>query len=731
MTIHESPGRSPIAIIGMGCRMPQADGVDAFWELLRNGSDAISEVPSSRWDVDALWSADAAAPGKTYCRWGGFIDDGDQFDAAVFDIDAREAEFMDPQQGMVLECAWHALEHAGIAPSSLRGSNTGSFVGISNSDFDRKLCHDLNRLRLLAGTGTSYSIVANRLSYSLGLCGPSIAIDLACASSLIAVHLACQSLLSFECDLALAGGVHLILSPEKTITFSQGKLLAGDGRCKSFADSADGYVRGEGCGMIALKRLCDAELAHDPIVAVILGSATNHNGASNGLSAPFGVAQEKVLHAAYSSARSDPTSIGYIEAHSPGTFLGDLIEVRALAKVLTPGRERGNPCFIGSVKSNIGHLEGAAGIAGLIKIALVVHYEFVPKTLHVSKLARSLPLSPGVLEVATQAVNWPAGGSRRAGVSSFSFGGANAHVLIEGPPPVQEITADKLSSELILLLSARSSSALEALAARYISYFDERPAINFLDVCYTAALGRSHLAHRLAVTASAPEDAKRELLNILQQQNTSTTRIGIAPARAPAIELWLNPAHVSIDRLELPLLLQQRANRLQEFYSSSESNAAVKTEEESGNLRSLVLLMLLRTIGLAPSVIRIDMSRTDDILIQSLRNTTTTQRTIEALNLELKSWRHFEVLPMSERSAGRPPAFVVDFTTSESHQTMAQIVAAAYVAGIVPQWQSIFGAGRRISTAPKYPFQRQRYWTRSVAPQVQPAGMKTEEGGLA
>lgn len=717
--------RPSIAIVGMGCRMPKGDGIDAFWRTLRDGVDAISEVPGSRWDVDELSCDDASTPGKTYCRFGGFVTDGDCFDADVFDIDPREAKFMDPQQGMVLECAWHALEHAGIAPTSLRGSNTGTFVGISNCDFDRKLCGDLTNLELLAGTGTSYSIVANRLAYALGLCGPSIAVDLACASSLIAVHLACQSLICGECDMALAGGVHLILSPEKTITFSRGNALARDGRCKSFAGNADGYVRGEGCGMIALKRLDDAQRDGDPIVALIRGSATNHNGPSNGLSAPLGSAQERVVRTAYAAANIDPSTVGYIEAHSPGTLIGDQIEVRALAKVLTPGREPGNPCLIGSVKSNIGHLEGAAGIASLIKAALTVNSDTIPQTLHAEQLNRNLPLVPGMLEIATQPKKWK--GCRRAGVSSFSFGGANAHVLVEEPPRMSAAPSASLS-EAVLVLSARSPQALREQAAQYAEYLRE-DAIpeSFFGVCYTAATGRSHFPHRLAIVSRSAAEASRSLIEWLQGANVGDMFAGVAPMRAPPIELRFGAA-CELSKLKLPSPLQQSADRLLEWFAAELAND-FNADERIHATHLFALVTLLRVAGLAPAFLRDDFSAAPDYSMQRLLDAPLQQRAAAALNCELKLLQRCQLIDRKVITASKPANFVID--CAENPASFLQTVASAYVAGITPAWEAVLGERRRVSCAPKYPFQRNRYWIHSVVSSAQPTIRQQVRSGNA
>jgi len=513
----------PIAVIGLGGRFPgsdgpdangpSTDGVDALWTVLRNEVDAIRDVPAGRWP-----SSEAAD------ERGGFIEQGDWFDAPLFGITDREAERMDPQQGLVLEAGWQALEHAGLAPDSLAGAGVGVFVGASTCDFDRRLAL-LDDLDARAATGGSGSIVANRLSYTLGVCGPSLSIDVACASSLAAVHLACQALQLGECDLALAGGVQLILSPVNMRAFTRGGMLARDGRTKSFSAQADGYGCGEGCGMIALKRLDEAVRDRDTIWAIVRGSAVNHNGASNGLSAPFGRAQELLLRRALALGDVAPASIGYVEAHSAGTLLGDAIEVKALKHVLSEGRDADRPCLLGSVKPNLGHLEGAAGIASLMKAILAMHHGWIPKTLHCDPISGHLQLANSALRVASVSQPWPAHNHpRRAGVSAFSFGGANAHIVLEQAPPTPARAPVPARDRWVLPIGAASRGALRVLASRYVEHLATvaaaaDPQTACADLCYTASVGRAHLPHRLAVIAETPERARQRLLAFLGERS--------------------------------------------------------------------------------------------------------------------------------------------------------------------------------------------------------------------
>ena len=432
-----------IAIVGMGCRFPGADGPAAFWRLLRDGVDAVREVPADRWDVEALYDPDPRAPGKMSTRWGGFLERIDGFDAGFFSISPREAMRMDPQQRLLLEVAWEALEDAGIDPDALAGSSTGVFVGISASDYGQLQFADPGLSDAYAGTGGALSIAANRLSYVLDLRGPSMAIDTACSSSLVALHLACRALADGECAAAIVGGVNLLLQAGVTVNFSKAGFMSPDGRCRAFDAGANGYVRGEGAGVVVLKPLAAALADGDAIHAVISGSAVNQDGRSNGLTAPSRAAQEAVVREACRRAGVRPGRLQYVEAHGTGTPLGDPIEAAALGAVLGDGRAEGGRCAIGSVKSNIGHLEAAAGIAGVIKVALALRHRELPGSLH---LHRPNPeIAWGALPIAVQATTspWPGDpGDGLAGVSSFGFGGTNAHVVLaEAPSPSRRTDA--------------------------------------------------------------------------------------------------------------------------------------------------------------------------------------------------------------------------------------------------------------------------------------------------
>ncbi|MFP2903718.1 type I polyketide synthase [Pyxidicoccus sp. 3LFB2] len=498
-----APLESTIAVVSMGCRLPGSPTPEALWELLQRGGDAITEVPESRWDVRHFYNSELGPPGKMNTRWGGFLERVEQFDPLFFGISPREAIRMDPQQRLLLEVTWEALERAGQAPHALQGSRTGVFVGISSNDYAQRQFSDPTLLDAYAGTGNAHSIAANRISYLLGLRGPSMAVDTACSSSLVSVHLACQSLRAGECDMALAGGVNLILNPDLTIAFSQAGMMSRSGRCKSFDAAADGYVRSEGCGVIVLKRLADAQAAGDPILAVVHGSAVNHDGPSNGLTAPSGIAQQEVIRAALKQARLLPEQISYIEAHGTGTALGDPIEFGALEAVLMQGRTPAQRCLLGSVKANIGHMEAAAGIGGLVKTILMLQHGEVPPQVHFQQLNPHISLDQTAFHIPTRSEPWPQeAGARFAGISSFGFGGTNAHVVVgEAPRPAPTILGEPERSRHLLTLSARSEQALRDLAQQYQARLTGPDAPALGDVCFTANTGRDAWEHRLAVTA--------------------------------------------------------------------------------------------------------------------------------------------------------------------------------------------------------------------------------------
>jgi acyl transferase domain-containing protein/acyl carrier protein len=493
----------PIAVVGMGCRFPGGgDDPHSYWRILRDGVDAITEVPPDRWDIEDYFDSDPDVEGKMYSRWGGFIRDIDQFDPLFFKISPKEAIWMDPQQRLLLEVTWEALENAGQDPAALMNSLTGVFVGISGGDYADLSSSRIDVRELYSGTGNAFSVASGRISYSLGLRGPCMSIDTACSSSLVATHLAIQSLRLGECDMALAAGVNLILVPEPTIIFCKGRMLSFDGHCKTFDAGADGYVRGEGCGVIVLKRLSDAQADGDRIHAVLCGSAVNQDGRSSGLTAPNGVAQEAVIRAALKNAGVDPSAVDYIEAHGTATPLGDPIEMHALNAVMGQAHTREKPLIVSSLKPNIGHLEPAAGIASLIKAILAIDRAQIPPHPLFKTPSPHIPWEEIPIVVPTELTAWPGDGeSRVAGVSSFGFSGTNAHVILRQAPAQnkQDKSGAVERPYHLLALSAATQDALNATAKRYAARLASPEVDSIADICHTAGVGRKHLEQRLAI----------------------------------------------------------------------------------------------------------------------------------------------------------------------------------------------------------------------------------------
>jgi acyl transferase domain-containing protein/SAM-dependent methyltransferase len=523
---------SPIAVIGTACRFPGgAEDTVAFWRLLREGFDAIRTIPESRWDIDAYYDPDPDAPGKMSTKWGGFLEHMDYFDAEFFGISPREAMSMDPQQRLLLEVSWEALEHAGQVSTKLIGSRTGVFVGMDGNDYLQLLMKsDPNRLEAYFASGGSASAASGRLSYVFGLQGPSMTINTACSSSLAAVHLACQSLRDGECSMALAGGVNIISMPSTMIVLSKAGMLAADGRCKTFDATADGFGRGEGCGMIVLKQLTDAVKDGDNILAVIRGSAVNQDGRGNGFSAPNGLAQEEVLNAALSNAGVKAVDVQYVEAHGTGTSLGDPIEINALASIYCRDRSSDDPLFIGSVKTNIGHLEAASGIASLIKVVLCLLNEEIPPHLHLGKLNPYISWSDMPIRVVDNGILWPKGVKKRiAGVSAFGFSGTNAHVIVEeAPMPVTQVSGENRPLHL-LTISAKSEKALKEQEKRLAHHLDVNRELAVGDLAYSLNLGRSHFSHRIALVSETTDEALHKLVELTEGNYPEGVFVGEVP----------------------------------------------------------------------------------------------------------------------------------------------------------------------------------------------------------
>ncbi|RKZ92367.1 MAG: hypothetical protein DRR19_04435 [Candidatus Parabeggiatoa sp. nov. 1] len=520
-TIKEAQNE-PIAIIGMGCRLPGGvDTPDKFWSLLHNGVDAITDIPPSRWDINAYYDSDPDAPGKMYVKAGGFLDDVEQFDPLFFGMAPREAISLDPQQRLLLEVCWEALENAGLAADKLKGSKTGVFVGLFWDDYaaSHLYADDTSQIDGYRMLSNLRSLSAGRLAYILGLHGPAMQVDTACSSSLLATHLACQSLRNQECHLAIAGGTSLILTPQETIGLCRIRALAADGRCKTFDAKADGFGQGEGCGLVVLKRLSDALKDGDNILALIRGSAVNHDGRSNGLTVPNGTAQEALLRQALTNAAVEPEQIQYIEAHGTGTSLGDPIEVLALAKVL--GQKRQAPLAMGTVKTNLGHLKSAAGVASLMKVVLSLQHAEIPPHLHLTEPNPHIPWDELPLTVPTEPTAWT-DETKRAGVSSFGMSGTNVHVIVEEAPKNQAVPTVESKIQL-LVLSATTEERLQVYAKKIIDFLESKPAkknISLANLTYTLQVGRKAMAERLAMVVSSLEEVKNQLTQYLQGQTS-------------------------------------------------------------------------------------------------------------------------------------------------------------------------------------------------------------------
>ncbi|WP_257389422.1 type I polyketide synthase, partial [Tahibacter caeni] len=580
----------PIAIVGMSGVMPQSDDLDEFWQHLKNGDDLISVIPEDRWDWREYYGDPFKEVNKSNSKWGGFMKEVDKFDALFFGISRREAQMMDPQQRIFLETVWKAIEDSGHRVSDLSGTRTGLFVGVATNDY----VDVMNRLNIgldgYSASGNSHSVLANRVSFLLNLRGPSAPIDTACSSSLVALHRAIESIHTGSCDMAIVGGVQVMLSPAAYISFGMAGMLSGDGKCKTFDKRANGYVRGEGAGAILLKPLAQAEADGDHIYAVVRATAENHGGRVTTLTAPNSAAQAELLIEAYDKARMDPATVGYIECHGTGTGLGDPIEIQALSKAFGElyKRHEHAPAAaphigLSSAKTNIGHLETAAGIAGILRVLLAIRHRQIPANVHFEELNPYINLAGSPFYIADRTRDWePAragDGSvlpRRAGVSSFGFGGANAHIVLEEHPASAMPAPAVEAGPQLFVLSAKTDDRLRAYAAAMLERA-ERAAPDLIDFAYTLQVGRDEMPERLAVVAASHDELCRTLRAFLDgaapdgaaaagfSQGSSRPRKDAAPASADTVQalieaqdlaalgaVWVNGAEVDWKCLRRP-----------------------------------------------------------------------------------------------------------------------------------------------------------------------------------
>ena len=544
----EKQKHEPIAIIGVGCRFPGANNPEQFWQLLAEGKNAITEVPESHWNVQQYCNDGVNTPGKICNAYGGFVPHLKEFDAAFFRIAPREAMSLDPQQRLLLEVSWEALENAGIPAEDLKGSATGVFIAICGTDYWHQLLNrNPNQIDAYLTTGNTHSLASGRLSHFYGTTAPSISLDTACSSSLVAVHMAIKSLRDRESNLAIVGGVNRLIAPEVSINFSQAKMLSPDGLCKTFDESANGFVRSEGCGIVILKRLSDAIADKDNIQAILLGSAVNQDGRTSSITTPNSLSQQAVIQQALENSKIEPEKVSYLETHGTGTSLGDLIELEALNSIFAHNQQ----LILGAVKTNIGHLEAASGIASLIKTILSLQKETIPANLHLQQPNQQIDWQSSPFVLPKDNLPWKKEQSRIAGVSAFGFSGTNAHVIVSEAPDTKDDSTVIRPNSNLFTLSARNKPALQQLANDYAQYLQKNPNLNLEDICLTVNLGRSHFNHRLALTATSTKELQTKLTQFIHRETPSQFWQGKANLNNESQVIVVNSSDVQNSLLRL------------------------------------------------------------------------------------------------------------------------------------------------------------------------------------
>ncbi|MBW4533312.1 MAG: polyketide synthase [Pleurocapsa minor HA4230-MV1] len=642
----ENAKHEPIAIVGMDCRFPGANNPEEFWQLLKEGKDAITSVPDDRWNPQD-GDLGTSTLEKIYTTYGGFVPHLKEFDPSFFRIAPKEAVSIDPQQRLLLEVSWSALENAAISADRVQGSQTGVFIGIAAVDYWHQLLSRNNaEIDAYLTTGNTHSLASGRISHFFNFTGSSISLDTACSSSLVAVHLAIKSLRDRECNMALAGGVNRLISPKISLNFAQAKMLSPDGRCKTFDESANGFVRSEGCGIVVLKRLSDAIADRDNIRAILLGSATNQDGRTSSITTPSSLSQQAVIQQALVNSKVAASQVSYLETHGTGTALGDAIELEALSQVFKDNEE----LILGAVKTNVGHLESAAGIVSLIKTVLVLENKLIPANLHLKQPNSNLDWQKLPFKLPQKAIAWHQTTQPRiAGISSFGFSGTNAHLVVQEAniSLEEEGTQEQNKRNFYLFtLSAKNSKTLNQLAKNYLDHLDSHPDLLIEDICYTVNLGRSHFNHRLAMSVTSVSDLQTKLAQYLAQEITS--------------ELWQGKINLNQD-VKLALRFKPVNQELKELIESIIDNSIVTDE----------LTDIYWEIG-------------EQQILNNVNNQQTSKQKIiySSIKQQLNSW-----------------------------QILINGLAQLYIFGVKINWQTLAtNSGGKKITLPTYPFQRSIYW---------------------